>query len=312
MGNKLIKHNKIGIIGVPQDLGASRRGVDMGPSSLRIGGIHSAIERLGYEVIDYGNIKCHDIEESLRSTSKQEEETKLRHLNHIIETSELMKFTINRAIEENCFPLILGGDHSINIGTMLGLRKLNDNGKTGILWVDAHADFNTAETTVSGNIHGMPLAVNTGRGDERLIQLGPAPNLIEENVALIGVRDIDPLEAELLKESNVHVFTMSTIDENGFAESARNAIHLATKDVNYLHVSFDIDSLDPREAPGTGTPVSGGLTYREAHLLMELVHDTGKLTSMELVEINPTLDDANKTARLGVELISSALGKTIY
>ena len=213
-------------------------------------------------------------------------------------------------IDEGCFPLVLGGDHSISIGTMAGLKKMN-NGNTGVIWVDAHADFNTPQTTVSGNIHGMPLAVHTNRGDSRLTAIGPSPNLLENKVVLIGIRDIDPLEAETLKQSNVHAFTMSDIDEQGFAAVAREAIKLATENVEFLHVSFDIDSLDPKEAPGTGTPVPGGLTYREAHLLMELVYKTQKLASMEMVEVNPTLDDKNRTAELAVGLISSALGKKI-
>ena len=308
----MVRLDKVGIIGVPQDLGASRRGVDMGPSSLRIAGLHSNIEKLGYEVIDYGNVTCHDIEEiDRKSGAVFEGNVKLRHLDHIIETAELMKEILAKVIKENCFPLILGGDHSINIGTMAGLRSLNGGGKTGLIWIDAHADFNTPETTMSGNIHGMPLAVNTGRGDKRLTDIGPTPNMIEENTVIIGARDIDPLEAKLLKQSKVHVFTMSDIDEKGFANVAKESIKIATRNVDNLHISFDIDSLDPKEAPGTGTAVPGGLTYREAHLLMELVHDTNILSSMEMVEVNPTLDIKNTTAILGVGLIASALGQKI-
>jgi arginase len=303
----MVKHEKIGILGVPQDLGASRRGVDMGPSSIRIAGLHKKLEMLGYKVIDFGNVSCHDLEESHINISGN---SKLRYLDHILETSELMKKALADIIDSNCFPLILGGDHSINIGTMPGLRLLN-NGKTGMIWVDAHADFNTPETTTSGNIHGMPLAVNTGRGDKKLTNIGPAPNVMEENTVIIGARDIDRLEADLLKESRLHVFTMSDIDEKGFSKVAKKAIEIATKNVDFLHVSFDIDALDPKEAPGTGTPVQGGLTYREAHLLMEKIHKTNKLSSMEIVEVNPTLDVRNTTALLAVGLISSALGKKI-
>ena len=306
----MVRKEKIGIIGVPQDLGASRRGVDMGPSAIRIAGLRQSLEHLGYQVHDYGNVKCHDFEETVRAHNEFGDDPKLRYLEHVVETANLLKQRMATAINDGCFPLVLGGDHSISIGTMAGLQKMT-HGKTGVIWVDAHADFNTPETTISGNIHGMPFAVHTNRGDKKLTDIGPSPNLIENKSVLIGVRDIDPLEAETLRKSNVHVFTMSDIDEMGFANVARNAIAIATEDVDYLHVSFDIDSLDPKEAPGTGTPVPGGLTYREAHLLMELVYNSNKLTSMEMVEVNPTLDDKNKTAELAVGLISSALGKKI-
>lgn len=308
----MVKYDTIGILGVPQDLGASRRGVDMGPSSLRIAGLHRRLEKLGYKVKDFGNVTCHDIGEFHKEHQHGSQgQPNLRYLDHILETSALMKEVIGKIIRDQCFPLILGGDHSINIGTMLGLRQLNNGGKTGMIWVDAHADFNTHETTTSGNIHGMPLAVNTGRGYKTLINLGPAPNVVEKNTVIIGARSIDPEEAELLKKSAVHVFTMSDIDEQGFSSVAKEAISLAVNGVEHLHVSFDIDALDPKEAPGTGTPVPGGLTYREAHLLMELVYRTKLLSSMEMVEINPTLDVHNTTANLGVGLISSALGKKI-
>ena len=306
----MVQSDKIGIIGVPQDLGASRRGVDMGPSSIRIGGLRQSLEHLGYDVHDYGNVKCHDFEETIRANDEFGNDPKLRYLEHVVETAYLVKDRMATLIDDQCFPLVLGGDHSISIGTMSGLQKMT-HGKTGVIWVDAHADFNIPQTTISGNIHGMPFAVHTNRGDSRLTSIGPSPNLIENKSVLIGVRDIDPLEGETLKNSQVNVFTMSDIDEMGFAVVARKAIELATKDVDYLHVSFDIDALDPKEAPGTGTPVAGGLTYREAHLLMELVYKSQKLTSMEMVEVNPTLDYKNTTAELAVGLISSALGKKI-
>lgn len=306
----MARMEKIGIIGVPQDLGASRRGVDMGPSAIRIAGLRQSIEHLGHQVHDYGNVKCHDFEETIRVNNDFGNNPKLRYLEHVVETANLLKQRMATAIDDHCFPLVLGGDHSISIGTMAGLQKMT-HGKTGTIWVDAHADFNTPETTISGNIHGMPFAVHTNRGDPRLTGIGPSPNLIENKSVLIGARDIDPLEAETLKNSDVHVFTMSDIDEMGFAAVARKAIALATEDVDYFHVSFDIDALDPKEAPGTGTPVPGGLTYREAHLLMELVYKSQKLTSMEMVEVNPTLDKKNNTAELAVGLISSALGKKI-
>ena len=306
----MVKRDKIGIIGVPQDLGASRRGVDMGPSAIRIAGLRQSLEHLGYSVKDYGNVKCHDFEETTHYKNDFGEDQKLRYLDHVVETAQLVKQKVATTIDDNCFPLVLGGDHSISIGTMAGLKHMTQ-GKTGVIWVDAHADFNTAKTTVSGNIHGMPFAVHTNRGDNRLTSIGPSPNLLENKAVLVGVRDIDPEEGETLKESSVNVFTMSDIDEQGFANVARQAIKLATQDIDFLHVSFDIDALDPKEAPGTGTPVPGGLTYREAHLLMELVYKSEKLTSMEMVEVNPTLDTKNNTAELAVGLISSALGKKI-
>ena len=306
----MVQKEKIGIIGVPQDLGASRRGVDMGPSAIRIAGLRQSLEHLGYTVNDYGNVKCHDFEETVRSKNEYGDDPKLRYLDHVVETANLLKSRISKTIDDDCFPLVLGGDHSISIGTMAGLQKMT-HGKTGVIWVDAHADFNTPQTTISGNIHGMPFAVHTNRGDPRLTGIGPSPNLLEHKSVLIGVRDIDPLEGETLKQSNIHVFTMSDIDDMGFARAAHEAIKLATQDVDYLHISFDIDSLDPKEAPGTGTPVVGGLNYREAHLLMELVYKSQKLTSMEMVEVNPALDRKNKTAELAVGLISSALGKKI-
>ncbi|MHA2103958.1 MAG: arginase [Candidatus Hodarchaeales archaeon] len=299
---------KIAILGVPQDLGASRRGVDMGASAIRIAGLSKILtSKLGYSVHDHGNIRCHDIEEHFVFKN---ENLKLRHLDHIMETSELMKGKISEIYAEESFPLILGGDHSINIGTLAGLRN-NVKGKIGLIWVDAHGDFNTAETTSSGNIHGMPFAVATGRGDKKLLDIGNSPTVSEENCVLIGARDVDYSEGQLLNESEVTVFTMKDIDEKGFARVANQAIEIATSNVDHLHFSFDIDALDPTEAPGTGTSVPGGLTYREAHLLAELVHNSDILGSMEVVEINPTLDIENKTAKLAVGLIASVLGKKI-
>ena len=213
-------NQKIAIIGVPQDLGASRRGVDMGPSAIRVAGLHRILsEKLNYEVIDYGNIKCHDIAEHFESITF---DPKLRHLDQIIETSKLLKGTIEHALSNNCFPVVLGGDHSLNIGTLAGLKS-KQQGKTGILWVDAHGDFNIPATTPSGNIHGMPFAIATGRGDNRLTSIGPSPTISEEHAVLIGARDIDPLEAKLLRESKVTVFTMRDIDEQGFANVSLSA-----------------------------------------------------------------------------------------
>lgn len=298
---------KIGILGVPQDLGQSRRGVDMGASAIRVAGIHDILKNLGCEVYDYGNISCHDISEHLKSNEKNHQ---LHFLEHIVNTSELTKVKVEQILADGCFPLILGGDHSINIGTMAGM-KAKHHGKTGIMWIDAHGDFNNADTSPSGNIHGMPFAIATGRGNSALTRIGPSPTVNESNAILIGAREIDGAEAKLLKDSQVTVFTMRDIDEQGFAYIAKKALEIATKGVDHLHVSLDIDVIDPSEAPGTGTSSPGGLTYREAHLLMELIASSNKLSSMEVVEVNPTLDTRNKTAKLAVGLIASALGKTI-
>jgi arginase len=304
----MVKPSKIAIIGVPQDLGASRRGVDMGPMAIRVAGLHEKIKSLGYEVVDFGNIHCHDIEE--HSTNNSSFNPKLRYLPHIIETCSHLRDSIKDAISSNYFPLIIGGDHSITIGTLAGMKKLHE-GKTGIIWIDAHGDFNTDNPTLSGNIHGMPFAIVTGRGNESLLEIGPSPTVLESNSVLIAARDLDPEEVKLLNQSEVTVFTMKDIDEHGIAKISKQAIEIASKDIDHIHVSFDIDALDPNEAPGTGTRVQGGLTYREAHLLMELVHETGKLSSFDMLEVNPTLDIRNKTAKLAVGLIGSALGQKI-
>ena len=307
----MVKESTVGIIGVPQDLGASRRGVDMGPSAMRIAGLKKKIERLGYKVRDYGNINCHDIDEHIPADIREEKDTKnARFLTYIVDTAYHLKRKVREVITNNHFPVILGGDHSINIGTMAGMMALHQ-GRTGIIWVDAHGDFNTPKTTPTGNIHGMAFAVITGRGHPTLLEIGPSPSINEKNAVLIAVRDIDSKEAELLENSQVTVFTMKDIDEDGMAKIARKAISIATENVDHLHVSFDIDSVDPFIAPGTGTAVQGGLTYREAHLLLEIVHESKHLSSLEMVEINPTLDVRNKTAKLAVDLICSALGKKI-
>ena len=304
----MVNRSKIAIIGVPQDLGASRRGVDMGPMAIRVAGLHKKLETLGYEIKDYGNIHCHDMEEEDSRESSQN--PKLRYLPFIIDTCEHLKDAIQDAVSKDYFPLVIGGDHSITIGTLAGMKSLH-HGKTGMIWVDAHGDFNTDTSTISGNIHGMPFAAITGRGHKSLLEIGPSPTVIEKNCVLFAARDLDPKERRLLNESDVTVFTMKDIDEQGIAAISKKAIEIATKDVENLHVSFDIDSLDPAVAPGTGTRVDGGLTYREAHLLMEMVHDTGKLVSFDLLEVNPTLDVRNKTAQLAVGIIGSALGSKI-
>ncbi len=300
---------KIAIIGVAQDLGASRRGVDMGPSAIRLAKLKSRLTDLGFEVKDYGNILCHDFEQHV-PTHMMDKKPNLRFLPYIVDTCIHLRDLVQEVIKENYFPLVLGGDHSITIGTLAGLKNLNE-GKTGLIWVDAHGDFNTPETTPSGNIHGMPFAVATGRGTKELLEIGPSPTVLESNSVLFGARDLDKKEAELLKSSDVHVITMSSIDKLGIHECSRQAIETATKGVEHLHISFDIDAIDPSIAKGTGTPVIGGLSYREAHTFLEMVAETKKLTSLDILEVNPILDDSNKTAELAVSLILSALGKKI-
>ncbi|MGI6603614.1 MAG: arginase [bacterium] len=295
---------RLEIIGVPQDLGANRRGVDMGPSAIRYAGVRERLESLGYEVHDQGNIPV-----SLREERPAAVDERLRYLPEIQATSELLAEAVRKALEAGALPLVLGGDHSIAIGTLAGAASVK---QCGVIWFDAHGDFNTPETTSSGNIHGMPLAASLGRGDERLVSCGGfVAKAKEKNVALIGARDLDPEERESLRQSRISVFTMQDIDEMGMKRVMRQALAAALDGTEGFVLSLDMDALDPLEAPGVGTPVRGGLTYREAHLAMELLAETGALIAMEVVEVNPILDTRNQTAELAVELIASALGKRI-
>lgn len=298
---------KVKIIGVPLDLGADRRGVDMGPSAIRYAGLNSRLEALGLEVDDAGNIEVPVPE----SRDMNGQNPHLKYLKEIKQVSEDLADAVNKAREEGAFPLILGGDHSIAIGSVAGAAQSNRN--MGILWFDAHGDFNTAQTTPTGNIHGMPLAVSVGVGEEGLIRCaGFTPKVKDSNVVIVGVRALDDGEKRRLHESQMKVFTMADIDELGIKEVMRLAINHLTKHASGVHLSFDMDVLDPVEAPGVGTPVKGGLTYREAHLALELLAKEKIVNSMDVVEVNPILDKGNKTAELAVEFILSALGKTIY
>lgn len=291
------------IIGVPQDLGANRRGVDMGPSAIRYAGLANRLKKLGYKVNDRGNVPVKLLEEELSSTEK------LHHLNEIVATNERLFKEVLAVMEAGDLPLVLGGDHSTAIGTLAGVAAVKN---CGIIWLDAHGDFNTSETTTSGNIHGMCLAASLGRGEEQLVSCGGfAPKAKEKNVAVIGVRDLDDEEREALRSSRVSVFTMQDIDEMGMKRVMHQALEAVLDGTDGIAVSLDMDVLDPLEAPGVGTPVRGGLTYREAHLAMELIAETEALLSLEVVEINPTQDCYNQTAELAVELITSALGKRI-
>ncbi len=292
----------VSIVGVPMDLGQSRRGVDMGPSALRIAGLHERLQRLGVHTEDLGNIP---VRERLTLPPKG---GGLEFLPVVVSASKKVYEIGQKAVAEGRVPLFLGGDHSISVGTIGGITA---PGPAGVLWIDAHGDFNTPETSPSGNIHGMPLAALLGHGAPQLVNLGrPGAKLTVRDVVLIGVRDLDPPERELLRSQGVRVYTMSEIDDRGIADVARDALERLAHTPR-LHVSLDLDVLDPREAPGVGTRVTGGLTYREAHLLMEIVARDGRLGSADVVEVNPMLDTYNRTAEMAVELVASLFGKAI-
>ncbi len=296
---------QIDIIGVPIDMGAGRRGVDMGPSAIRYASLREKLIDLGYTVEDTGNIEV-AIMETCRIT-----EPKLKYIDCIVPMARRTAGAVATSIQGGRFPLVLGGDHSIAIGSIHGATK---HKKLGVIWVDAHADFNTPETTPSGNIHGMPLAALCGLGDPRLTSLWDelVPAVDSGRVAIIGARDLDPGEKRSLSEAGVMVMGMEQIDRLGMVTAIEKAIARVSRDVDGIYLSFDMDALDPRHAPGVGTAVTGGLTYREAHLVCEMVAETGKLTGMDLVEINPILDVQNQTAMLAVEFAMSALGRRVW
>ncbi len=295
---------RIRIIGAPMDLGADRRGVDIGPSAIRYANLSDHLSRLGHTVHDIGNIVIPQPE------SQPAGNPRLKYLEPIVEASEDLAGVVSSALQEGEFPLILGGDHSIALGSISGVARVHR--QLGVIWVDAHADFNTEETTPSGNIHGMILAALAGLGNHHLTDVGGwAPKLQASHIAIVGARDLDPGEQALLRTHHIHVFTMSDIDERGISDVMRQAVAVAGQHDNPIHLSLDLDALDPREAPGVGTPVRGGLSYREAHLAMEMVANSQHLVSMDVVEVNSILDRENATARLAVELILSALGKKI-
>ena len=295
---------KISIIGVPMDFGQLLRGVDMGPAAVRYTGLVSRLRELGHEVVDTGDISI-PIRDCETGTCDQKED---KYLNEIIQICTSIYKTGRQVVKSGRFPLFIGGDHSIAVGTVAAVT--NDE-PTGLIWIDAHGDFNTPQTSPSGNIHGMPLAALIGEGHEPLVNVGePGAKILPENVVMIGQRDLDPSEKKRLKASGITVFTMREIDEQGISSVANKAL-MKLIHLKRIHLTVDMDALDPLEAPGVGTPVPGGITYREAHLLMEILADSEKITSMDLVEINPILDIANKTAELAVELTLSALGKSI-
>lgn len=295
---------RIRVIGAPMDLGADRRGVDIGTSAIRYAGLSDSLQRLNHTVYDIGNLVIPQPENQPVGNPH------LKYLDPIVRASEELAECVTSALQAQEFPLILGGDHSIALGSISGVARAHPN--VGLIWVDAHADFNVEATTPSGNIHGMILAALCGLGDKRLTRVGGwEPKLHKETIAIVGARDLDPGEQDLLRSHQIHVFTTSDIDKVGISSIMQQAIAVATQHQNPIHLSLDMDSLDPREAPGVGTPVRGGLSYREAHLAMEMIADSRSLISMDVVEVNPILDRENATALLAVELVLSALGKKI-
>ena len=296
------------LIGVPLDLGGGRRGVDMGPSAFRIAGLRDQIAALGRTVVDKG-----DLPSPIPETRQPIDATQ-KYIHEIAGVCRQLFDVTLESLDDSALPLVLGGDHSLAAGSVAAsavwVRRTTSQ-PLGLIWVDAHGDMNTPETTTSGNVHGMPLAALLGRRPEELAAIGGSPSVLAQHTVLVGIRNLDDREKGLIRASGVHVFTMKDIDRDGIARVAEKALALASAGTGGLHVSFDMDVCDPAIAPGVGTPVKGGLNYREAHLLMELVADSRTLVGLDLVEVNPTLDIRNTTAALGAELALSALGKGI-
>ena len=299
---------KVTIIGVLMDLGADRRGVDMGPSALRVASLNERLAELGCEVTDAGNISVHN-PEMLPITDRR-----LKYLPEIAAASQQLADRVEAILEGGSTPIVLGGDHSIAIGSVAGLAAFHRrrDARVGVIWFDAHGDMNTPETSPSGNIHGMPFAAILGRGAPELTHVsGFAPKVSPEDCVLIGARSVDREEAAALRVSGIRVVTMRELDERGMSAVMDEAMWLASRRTAGFHVTMDMDFVDPDFAPGVGTPVPGGPTYRESHLAMEKIADSGKMLSFELTEVNPVLDVSNRTAELGVQLILSAFGKKI-
>jgi len=296
----------IDLIGVPMDFGTGRRGVDMGPSAIRYAGLNESIQALGHLIHESGNIEV-----PIPELCKSDAEPTLRNIDCIVPVARNLMVRVAEIIAEGHFPITLGGDHSLSLGSIKGAAQ---HKKIGVLWVDAHTDFNTPQTTPSGNIHGMPLAALAGRGDPRLVGLGGEPTaaVSPSRIAVVGARAIDSGERENLREAGVRVFSMHEVDSYGISTVMQQALDIVTRGTDGFYLSFDLDSLDPLYAPGVGTPVPGGLTYREAHLICEMAAESGKLVGLDFVEVNPILDERNKTAALAVELILSALGKRVW
>ena len=305
---KQVTEREVRIIGVPLDLGASRRGTDVGPSAMRIAGLGGQLRRLGYTVAREEDIPAPAMETQV-SLNKD-----ARYKDQILEVCTKLAHEVKRHLEEDAFPLVLGGDHSIAMGTVAGVSSFfkDKNESLGLIWFDAHGDMNVPGVSPSGNIHGMPLAHLLGKGDTDLKNiLGFHPKIDPKNVALIGIRDIDANERKIIKNSGIHAFTMREIDEHGMAAISRRALEIVNDGTAGFHISFDVDGCDPSVIPGSGTLVPGGVSFREAHLLLEYCADDGRMTSMEVVELNPFLDEKNISAERTLQLILSAMGKSI-
>jgi arginase len=294
---------QVAIIGAALDLGAGRRGVDMGPSAIRYAGLNDRLDGLGYDVLDWGDVETAVLE------ATEETDSTARYLPEIKAACGRVSRLVGLALEQDAFPVVLGGDHSVALGTLGGLAQARGMG--GVLWIDAHSDMNTPETSPSGNVHGMPLAAALGFGNSRFDSDGwTLPAVEPARVALVGLRSVDARERDRIRELGIKAYTMSDIDRIGIERAIRESL-TQIAGPGFVHISFDMDALDPEVAPGVGTPVRGGLSYREAHLALELVAESGLAGSLEVVEVNPILDRENATAALAVELVASALGKTI-
>jgi arginase len=305
---KKIFNENIAIIGFPIDLGSGRRGVDMGPSALRIAGLQNKLKDLGYKVNDTGDIKIEIMERQKIGNLK------LRYIDEILKTSNTLAAKVESVLDKNNFPLCIVGDHSMALGTIAGISSYckKNNLKLGVIWIDAHTDMNTDKTSPSGNIHGMPLAALLGLGNKKLVNIcGFSPKLQPENCAIIGIRSIDEEEKKNIKKLKIPVYTMTEIDKMGIHRIINKILGQFGKTVDHIHVSFDVDSVDPTVAPGVGTPVPGGLSYREAHLLMESIAECGCMSSLEIAELNPILDHENKSAVFTTDLIASSMGQRI-
>jgi len=303
-----ITPKKIRVIGVPLDLGQSRRGVDMGPSAVRVAGLEARLEALGHAVEDGGNVAVALPEQ------KKEGDKHAKYLKEITATCTKHAELVTKTLEIGKVPIVLGGDHSVAAGTVAGVAGFyrRQKQKIGLLWIDAHSDINTPDTSPSGNVHGMPLAAIMGLGPSELSNIFDfSPKVLPENCVLIGVRDVDAHEKENIRRAGVEVFTMRDIDERGLRTVIEEALRMAGRGTAGYHVSLDMDWIDPEDAPGVGTPVRGGATYREAHLAMEIIADHARMLSFEIVEVNPVIDEHNRTADLAVELTLSAFGKKI-
>jgi arginase len=304
----MLMNKKVALVGVPMDLGGGRRGVDMGPSAIRIAGLEEGVRSLGLGFVDRGNVSVREPE------SRIPKNPKARFLDEIAECCGRLRAKVEMILAANEFPLVVGGDHSIACGTVAGISShYHKKGqKIGLIWFDAHGDMNTPESSESGNIHGMPLAACIGRGLPELVRLGDRVPMVDvEKAVLIGARTLDPREKQEIKDSGIHVFTLKDIDMHGIHKVMKMAIEIACSGTAGFHLSFDMDGTDPSVAPGVGTPVMGGTTYRESHLIMEHAAESGRLLGLEITEINPILDNQNATARVAVDLAMSALGKAV-